>query len=291
MRELLRSISVIGILALIVLAVGPVGGEPDPPAAGIGICGDCHDETETSFQTVMCALHGAGYPTCESCHDNAAAHAEEGDPELVTIPQRDQLATLCRTCHNGPEHTLAGTQVHATADVACVDCHDVHPDQELTAAKLLRAEPAELCISCHKAQEMSFRKPYGHRLEPGGVQCISCHNPHGGPGERSLKQDRSGQGPCVTCHAEKRGPFVFPHVSGVTGDCQSCHEVHGSANPKRLTRSRVDQLCLECHSTITSGLAGSQPPSFHDLRSARYRECTVCHVSIHGSNSSPELLR
>lgn len=285
-----RLTAVMGILALIVLAVGPVGGESEPPAADIGICGDCHDATETSFQTVMCALHGEGFPSCGTCHDNAAAHAEDGDPELVGSPRRDQMDTLCRTCHNGPEQTLAGLQAHAAADVVCIDCHDLHPDQE-PLDRLLRAEPAELCVSCHQAQEMSFRKPYGHQLEHGGMQCISCHNPHGGPGERSLKRDRSGDGPCLSCHAEKRGPFVFPHVTGVTGDCLSCHEAHGSSNPTRLLRSRVDQLCLECHSTITSDLAGSQPPSFHDLRSARFRQCTVCHVSIHGSNSSPELLR
>ena len=120
---------------------------------------------------------------------------------------------------------------------------------------------------------------------------MSCHNPHGGSGEYSLVVNRAGEGPCVTCHAEKRGPFVFPHVSDVTGDCLTCHEPHGSSNPMALRRSRVDQLCLECHSQIEATTLGSQPPAFHDLRSPRYRECTVCHVAIHGSNLSPALTK
>jgi nitrate/TMAO reductase-like tetraheme cytochrome c subunit len=57
-----------------------------------------------------------------------------------------------------------------------------------------------------------------------------------------------------------------------------------------LTRNRVAQLCLECHSMSTGTLA-SQPPSFHDLRSPRYQNCTTCHLRIHGSNASPQFLR
>jgi DmsE family decaheme c-type cytochrome len=120
---------------------------------------------------------------------------------------------------------------------------------------------------------------------------VSCHNPHGGEGEQSLKVDRSGDVVCVSCHAEKRGPFVFPHVSDVAGTCLSCHEPHGSVNPMSLKRARVDQLCLECHSVYDGGTLGSQPPSFHDLRSPRYQNCTTCHVTVHGSNTSPLLLK
>jgi predicted CXXCH cytochrome family protein len=84
---------------------------------------------------------------------------------------------------------------------------------------------------------------------------------------------------------------VFPHTGGVAGDCQSCHEPHGSNNGKMLIRASVDQLCLECHTTAPAGTLGSMQPSFHDLRSPRYRNCTTCHIAVHGSNSSPMLLK
>ena len=89
-----------------------------------------------------------------------------------------------------------------------------------------------------------------------------------------------------------RGPFVFDHVTGSGGNCLSCHQPHGSNNPNMLLWARVEQLCLSCHSQ-TGGpkTFGSQPPSFHDLTQARYRNCTTCHVAVHGSNLSPQLLK
>jgi predicted CXXCH cytochrome family protein len=74
------------------------------------------------------------------------------------------------------------------------------------------------------------------------------------------------------------------------GDCTTCHEAHGSVNPKQLTRSTVYQVCSECHSP-TGATWGSQPPSFHYTGLARYQNCTTCHVTVHGSNRSPALLK
>ena len=65
----------------------------------------------------------------------------------------------------------------------------------------------------------------------------------------------------------------------------------GIATAFGLKRARVDQLCLECHSLFDGATLGSQPPSFHDLRSPRYQNCTTCHVMVHGSNASPLLLK
>ncbi|HPS77687.1 MAG TPA: cytochrome c3 family protein, partial [Thermoanaerobaculaceae bacterium] len=109
--------------------------------------------------------------------------------------------------------------------------------------------------------------------------------------EQSLLKGRAGEVVCLTCHTEKSGPFVFSHSSVVLGGCMGCHEPHGSANPRMLTRSRAAQVCLECHTSGAAAKVGSQPPSFHDLRSPRYQNCTTCHTAVHGSNTSPTLLR
>lgn len=291
MRQLLRC-TVLVLIGSLALAPGLAGGSDDPSSElpeTDEICGDCHDLSEVTFHAAMVRINGAGYPTCATCHENAAEHAAEGDPALVGNIKPEEEASFCRTCHADQRQTWAGSSVHATAGVSCTSCHDVHPDRS-PLPSLLRSSPETLCGTCHVAEQASFGKPFGHRLGV-GMTCASCHNPHGGSGRHSLVQDPGGDSVCVTCHAEKRGPYVFPHVSGVAGDCLSCHEAHGSANPKRLVRSRIDQLCLECHSPVTMVPLGSQPPSFHDLRSRRYRDCTVCHVAVHGSNSSPGLLR
>ena len=98
---------------------------------------------------------------------------------------------------------------------------------------------------------------------------------------------------CLSCHADKRGPFAFEHAPVRLEGCGACHEPHGSTNPRMLTRPEVRQLCLECHSGVgpSRGTLGGAAPAFHDLRSARYRNCSVCHTKVHGSHVSKALLR
>jgi DmsE family decaheme c-type cytochrome len=216
---------------------------------------------------------------------------EGGDPALISKPTGSAGVTLCLGCHGRTQAMFSARSVHADTNIDCTTCHSIH-NPEPTRRALLKEDINPLCASCHASQANSFRRPYGHRLDLGGLECASCHDPHAGAGEHSLRVNRAGEGPCVDCHSEKRGPFAFPHVVGLTGDCMSCHQPHGSTNPMALTRSRVEQLCLECHSRIVPpDTLGSQTPSSHDLMDPRYRNCTVCHVAIHGSNSSPALLK
>jgi DmsE family decaheme c-type cytochrome len=264
-------------------------------------CADCHDDVAADLEWTahggesLPALPGVTRNHCEACHGDGTQHMEEGDPELITVPRGEAQHELCVSCHAQDLHSPSlAASPHAGNEVYCTSCHDVHPDspaENPIERVLLRADPGGLCVDCHASQEASFERPYAHRLGRGGLECFTCHDPHGGRGERSLVMDRLGAGPCESCHTETRGPFVFPHVTRIVGGCLSCHEPHGSNNPKRLKRSRVEQLCLECHTTFPGGTLGSQPPSFHDLQSARYRNCTTCHVAVHGSSSSPALLK
>jgi DmsE family decaheme c-type cytochrome len=254
-------------------------------------CAMCHEEIADDYLHTVHAVAERGGPTCTTCHGSGTRHMDEGgDPSLIRVPEGRDGERMCTSCHQDLPTMFSSHSVHSDSTVWCGSCHNVHatPSSE---PPLLKSASNELCASCHPSAAGSFAKPFGHDLDRGGLECVSCHNPHAGAGAESLKLDRSGDSPCVTCHAEKRGPFVFPHVSDVAGSCLSCHEPHGSSNPMALTRPRVDQLCLECHSLIEGGTFGSQPPSFHDLRSPRYRNCTTCHVAVHGSNTSPMLLK
>ena len=128
------------------------------------------------------------------------------------------------------------------------------------------------------------------------MACTACHNPHSSFIARNLQAASTGSEPsCVNCHGDKRGPFVHPHSPVQTEGCTACHEPHGSVNPRMLIRQEVSLLCLECHSNIQSpspgGSLGGLPPAFHDFRLARYRNCTMCHQKIHGSNADRGLLR
>jgi len=255
------------------------------------MCAVCHDTVAAEFDMTVHSPNRAGAPSCVTCHGDGAEHMEnDGDPTMIEIPRGSSVDTTCLQCHGQIKTMFSSRSVHAESGVHCDSCHSVHSTNRAQPMQLAKAANT-LCTDCHPSQAGSFNKAFGHDLDRGGLQCVSCHNPHGGQGEQSLKVDRSGDVVCVSCHAEKRGPFVFPHVTDVAGTCLSCHEPHGSVNPMSLKRARVDQLCLECHSFFDGGTLGSQPPSFHDLRSPRFQNCTTCHVTVHGSNTSPLLLK
>jgi DmsE family decaheme c-type cytochrome len=287
MKHILRaSIIVIG------CAVAGLVAYAQPADDGSEDCAMCHDDIAASFSENIHSITARGGPSCVDCHGDGVEHMDEGgDPDLISVPAGAAGGEFCMSCHPNIQTMFSSRSAHADARVDCNACHSMHSTDH-TRPAMLADETSSLCATCHPGPSNSFRRPYGHRLDLGGLDCASCHNPHGGAGEESLKIDRSGDGPCVTCHAEKRGPFAFPHVTGVAGSCMSCHQPHGSSNPMALTRSRVSQLCLECHSRIVPpDTFGSQTPSSHDLLDPRYQNCTTCHVAIHGSNTSPALLK
>jgi len=300
-------------LAVLVLGAGLVAASgaalspapaptPPAPAASAGpVCGDCHTDLSAAFganphgRAFLGTGHLAPNDACATCHGDGTRHMEAGgDTSMIQVPKGLAGADDCLGCHQntpGPHDSFQNGPHANSAAVNCLTCHSIHnaaPKSEHLVAK----PPVELCGSCHGNEAASFRaKPYVHRLDRGGMSCLDCHAPHARGGE-PVKMTFQGELPCLNCHAEKRGPFVFQHVVGSGGTCLSCHESHGSNNPNMLQWARVDQLCLSCHSqTPPPKTYGSQPPSFHDIRSPRYRNCTTCHTAVHGSNVSPQLLK
>jgi DmsE family decaheme c-type cytochrome len=280
-------------LAALLLAGPPAVRAAEQDASPVAACAQCHDDVAKAFQAnphMAIATLKTGVNPCESCHGNGKAHIDSGDPAQIKIPKGEAAVAVCGSCHGDKAAGPAGHNVHIAAGIACVDCHAIH-GADLHAVPLLRHPVGELCATCHAKEQADFREPYAHKLGRGDMSCVSCHDPHAGAGERSLKGADRAESPCVTCHTDKRGPFVFEHVTDMVGNCTTCHAPHGSSNPRRLARAEVAQLCLECHSPLSGATLGSQPPSFHDLTSPRYRECTTCHVAIHGSDTSPALLK
>jgi len=269
-------------------------------------CTDCHDEAKL-FATNPHARGGVtkgvvSNDVCTPCHGDGTVHMQSGgDKTKISKPVgRAGSDEVCLLCHETSTNRISRKGgMHAnSATVNCLTCHSMHhPDPR--SPHLVAKPQLVLCGTCH-TQSASFRnKPYAHRLDRGGMECSSCHEPHGRPSVSAhsmamldpLRTTAAGEAPCLNCHADKRGPWVFPHGANAIGDCTSCHEVHGSVNPKQLKRARVWQLCIECHSPITNDTLGSQPPAFHNLTLARYQNCTTCHVAVHGSNRDPQLLK
>jgi predicted CXXCH cytochrome family protein len=269
---------------------------------------------------------------CEACHGPGSAHVElmsSGNPPPPTgrrfirtlksqFEPAKQISETCLTCHAGKEeHNNFRRGEHWRNDVGCTDCHSGHdadagaprpesltfpgissgerkPDSSVT--KMLKASEPQLCLKCHTEQKAQFNMPFHHKVLEGVMKCSDCHNPHGG---FELKQTRLALGAdaaCMKCHTDKLGPFVYEHAPLKVEGCAVCHTPHGSSNSKLLKRTKVFQLCIECHTNahaIPDPTAEGAPntPTFHNLTLARYQNCTVCHVQIHGSNSHPFFFR
>jgi DmsE family decaheme c-type cytochrome len=145
--------------------------------------------------------------------------------------------------------------------------------------------------------------PFKHRVNEGAIQCTDCHNPHGGfaptwrMSQRPQMLDRASgnEEPCLKCHIDKRGPFVFEHTAVRVDGCVTCHNPHGSVNAKLLKRPVVFTVCLECHNGAPNfgrqSVGVLTQDAMHNMADPRFQNCTTCHVRIHGSNADAFFLR
>lgn len=293
-----------GTLFLFLLALVNRAGaqQVKPPYAGSAACELCHEDIFKAFaknpHQIVEKKRGWEARACESCHNAGLAHTESAEPADIRNPAKLTAAAadkVCLTCHlNQPTHVGRIESSHARDLVACTSCHSVHGTAAHAMVTRAPADVNKQCSSCHVNAWAQFQKAFHHRVPENAISCIDCHNPHGSIRRASTRTFAANEPGCLNCHGDKRGPFAFEHEPMRFEGCGACHEPHGSANPRMLTRPLVRQTCLECHAnlpTVYTGVSGVVPPSFHDLRSPRYQNCTVCHQKIHGSHVDRNLLR
>jgi len=258
-------------------------------------CAVCHPEESTGFSQDRHAVLSLSKRweseqiACEACHGPGFEHVlalEPSELEVFGEAQPEVVNRTCLECHAADTNRHDFDQ-HARAGVACTGCHTVHGVSEKA---MLAREVDAVCSQCHTAARAEFNRPFRHKLDEGAVSCVDCHNPHGEAPPAQMARISGNETGCLKCHSDKRGPFPFEHAPVRLEPCSSCHEPHGSANPRMLTRHLESQLCLECHA-MTDGSLGGAPTGFHDLRSARFRNCSTCHTKIHGSFASRDFLR
>lgn len=245
-------------------------------------CMECHEDEigtyDSHLHTKAMMVKGLEELACESCHGPGLDH--EDDPTLeniLTRMQKNQIAANCVSCHPTQHLGLAwSTSEHVRADVNCLECHQSGHQPDPAEPMLANSQP-DLCAQCHQEQAVQFSLPYAHRDGVKGAECSDCHSVHGGLKSTS---PHDGRHACVSCHAEKAGPFVYAHQPRGLEGCEACHQPHGSTNPFQLKRADVTQLCLECH---------ADTPLFHDLSQPRYQPCVSCHSAVHGSHRDPML--
>ena len=297
------------VLALWVLAFAARAEEPAPMPGYVGdeTCVGCHgamheallkkyDQTiharvlnKTNAQTPL-AAHG-----CEACHGPGQAHVDAGGGKGVggfvpfgeTTPEAiARIDAACMACHKGGGRTYWKGSVHDRADISCTSCHTVM--QNVSQSRLLAATTeVQTCAHCHQTQYARIFRNAHMPLHPGDfrvstnpdgkMSCSSCHQPHGSV-TKSLITSLTVNDQCTSCHAEKRGPFLWEH-SPVVENCLNCHEPHGSTR-RAMLKMQLPRLCQTCH--VSTGHATS--PRLPNDRFAVATSCLQCHTQVHGSN-------
>jgi len=251
-------------------------------------CATCHEDKAKAFSKTG---HGRYFAAdtayqsanCLSCHAGAQEHAASGgEKKPPSLKRGIEANSSCLSCHaNNPKHAHWQGSAHQLAAVACATCHNPHEPAKGTPqqAKTLPGptETTKKCLECHGAMRAALHQRSAHPMRDGQMDCASCHDPHGTPGEKLIRQGSTNE-LCYSCHQNMRGPFLWEH-SPVREDCLSCHKAHGSNYPQML-QARVTQLCTSCHQQGRHQTTAGLPASVW----VGNRACLNCHQNIHGSN-------
>ena len=265
---------------------------------GADTCLKCHADPKvmTIFKTPHAQRADSRTPfaglQCETCHGPGNQHAGrvrfgEQRPPILRFGARSpsgipEQNAVCLGCHTNAGRTAWPGSVHQREGLACVNCHTIHATRDPV---ILTREQPPVCEKCHMRTRMEFNAAHTHPVRFGEMSCTDCHQPHGSFTPALLVRDTVNQ-TCDSCHADKRGPFLWEHPP-VAEDCMLCHRPHGSNNPALLAQ-RPPLLCQQCHApndhpSIPQTALGlpQNMPSIFLLGSS----CVNCHSQVHGSNS------
>ena len=313
----MRFLSVVACVTIGVAAlISPLHAQQpaQPPAPVVPVCANCH---EAQWRSIDLTPHGARNDAqgsmCQACHGNASEHMK--DPMKVKPANlvgqghsADERTGVCMGCHSGNRNLAFWTSgKHQLNQVTCANCHSIHGrDAGPTINKFVTTflpNQADICANCHQPIRTATMKPSHHPIPEGKIKCSDCHNPHGAITPAMLKQPTIND-QCYSCHADKRGPYVFSHPP-VEENCATCHNPHGSVHARLLNES-APNLCQDCHdasrhpgtvygaagsficqpgdtSAGCTGKTGQPNPGVNSRLVAR--ACVNCHSAIHGSNA------
>lgn len=267
--------------------------QPGQPAGYVGsdVCLECHEDQGAINRTP----HGrsanprtpAAVQGCESCHGPGQAHVDDDDKGHVlrygdTKADAREGNETCLSCHTRGAHALWEGSAHDARNMSCASCHSAHTPASPEHQLKTRTQ-TDLCASCHRQQAAKMRRASHMPVAEGRMECATCHNPHGATNVKLLRVGNWLNESCISCHTEKRGPFLHEHAA-VRDNCASCHDPHGSPHPRMLI-AKPPMLCQRCHNHAR------HPATIYDQgqlnnRSNRMlsRGCVNCHSAIHGSN-------
>ncbi len=219
----------------------------------VDLCYGCHERRDKNRHPHSAVVLG----DCAVCHD---PHSSD-NAKLVAKPT---IQETCFLCH---QDDLTGRKfVHAPVVKGCDQCHDPHGAQSRFALK--GGEGKAACYKCHKPVD-------GGKVKHAALErygCTGCHDPHG-TGRPAMMADAVNK-VCTGCHPDQASGR---HVTNITGDG---HVVGGDLNDPR--RPGRDFTCASCHNPH-----GSDNPKLFYLGATPMESCDGCHGDKSGKR--PEL--
>jgi predicted CXXCH cytochrome family protein len=185
--------------------------------------------------------------------------------ELPPDRQVDQLR-VCLECHDLARELSSPVRHPPAAEGDCAACHNPHVAR---FDKLLKDQPAPLCVTCHSDLERELERPYAHRPVAEG-RCADCHQPHGSTHRALLREP--GAALCASCH-ETVGVWRqrrVQHAPFAQGQCARCHQPHAAEAAGLLVRSGA-ALCVTCHAANDAFRAA------HRGYPVERASCATCH--------------
>jgi len=218
--------------------------------------------------------HCVGNHACLDCHADLVRQFPGSPHARVHFENADRVGeTGCESCHGpGSKHVETGGAKFI-----------INPGKDPTS-----------CFQCHLNVQGEFSLPQHHPVLEGHMNCVQCHDPHGGDifkprgGLAMARQDES----CAQCHRDQTRPFVFEHEALREG-CATCHNPHGSINQKMLVASDPN-LCLRCHAQVQGPGVAKGSIYIGNTDHTTFLQIGTCwsagcHTAIHGSNVDPRL--
>lgn len=248
-------------------------------------CIACHSEIWDDAQG---SIHSQNNILCQNCHGGDSTKADQESAKApgtnyIGIPDKQQIAEMCGTCHANVETMNAygirtdqlaryKTSVHGKkllleGDKRVATCSDCHQYHDVLAVKdpnspVYPTNAPKTCNRCHGNEKLmsSYGLPsdifakysksvHGHALfdkkDISVANCVSCHGGHGAvpPGVKEIGAT------CGKCHLNEKKSFLeSPHAKlqeqGKFSECISCHGNHDIEHP---TPALYEEACLKCH--------------------------------------------
>lgn len=275
-------------------------------------CGVCHLNTTTFTGATF--NHAGVTNGCTTCHDGTQATGK-GANHIPTTPADQD----CVDCHAASLTTFTdftgGVFGHLGVTNNCATCHDGSYVTSGALGKILNHIPSQQeCSQCH----IDTTVPGGFAssifmtdVHPGlATGCEGCHKDqfllnNTPPAVKGATHLPTGQD-CHFCHTNVSfTPQIFTH-SGITGNCESCHDGNyfatagapGKANDPTPPHPDTTADCGVCHAIGANFLDGvfdhtgivdncnschgdGQPGAVtkkHAQHVPTTQDCSVCHV-------------